>query len=172
LAIVLFGSAAFAYGLDRVTKLLAESRLASRPPIRLIPHVLDLTYTTNSGGAFGLLRGQPWLFFAASAVVCAAIVLASSKLSSLWTSIGLGLILGGALGNLTDRLIHGPGVTGLVVDFIYLHHWPVFNAADSAIVVGTVVVVLAGFSRRPDALTAEAGREAEREAGANRQPEA
>ena len=150
LALTLYGAAAFAYLLDRETKLLAERHLANRPPIRLIPHVLDLTYTTNSGGAFGLFRGQPWLFFAASVVVCGAIVFASRRVHSWASGIGLGLILGGALGNLTDRIIHGPAATGRVVDFIYLHNWPVVNAADSAIVVGTFLVVIAGFVRRPE----------------------
>lgn len=161
LALVLYGAAACVYLLDRSTKLLAENYLAGRAPIRLVPHVLDLTYTTNSGGAFGLFRGQPWLFFAASLVVCIAIVVASRHLASLPVALGLGLILGGAVGNLTDRVIHGSGATGRVVDFIYLHAWPVFNAADSAIVIGTFVVVIASLWRP------EPERAAHREANGN-----
>ena len=147
LAARLFAAAAFVYLLDRITKLLAEQHLAGRAPVVLIPGVVRLTYTTNSGGAFGLFGGQPWLFFGATVLVCAAIVLASTRLSRPAAAVGLGLILGGALGNLTDRILHGPGVSGRVVDFVDFRIWPVFNLADSAIVIGAIVVVLAGARR-------------------------
>jgi signal peptidase II len=147
LAAFLYGAAATAYALDRVTKILAERDLAGRPPIELIPHVLRLNYTTNSGGAFGLFGGQPWLFFVATLAVCLVIVVASRRLGSVATAVGLGMILGGALGNLTDRVIRGPGVSGRVVDFIDFRVWPVFNLADSAIVIGAAIVVLAGARR-------------------------
>jgi signal peptidase II len=145
LAATLFTAATGAYLIDRLTKYLAENLLAGKAPVVLIPHVVQLRYTTNSGGAFGLLGGQPWLFFGATVVVCAAIVVASSRLSSVASAVGLGLILGGALGNLTDRLIRGSGVSGHVIDFIDFHVWPVFNLADSAIVIGTLIVLFAGF---------------------------
>jgi signal peptidase II len=145
LASFLFVTATAAYLLDRLTKYLAENFLAGKEPVVLIPHVVQLRYTTNSGGAFGLLGGQPWLFFGATVVVCAAIVVASSRLSSAASALGLGLILGGAVGNLTDRLIRGSGVSGHVIDFIDFHVWPVFNLADSAIVVGTLIVLFAGL---------------------------
>jgi signal peptidase II len=141
-------AAALVYLLDRITKLLAQQHLAGRAPIDLIPGVVRLTYTTNAGGAFGLFGGQPWLFFGATVLVCAAIVIASTRLSRPAVAVGLGLILGGALGNLTDRILHGPGVSGRVVDFVDFRIWPVFNLADSAIVIGAIVVVLAG-ARRP-----------------------
>jgi signal peptidase II len=110
--------------------------------------VLDLRYTTNSGGAFGVLGGRPWLFFTATLVVCGVLMVAAFRVESWPKLVGMGLILGGALGNLTDRIIHGPGVSGRVVDFIDFHVWPVFNLADSAIVVGAAVVALAGMRRR------------------------
>ena len=147
LAARLYAAGALVYLLDRITKLLAERHLAGRAPIDLIPRVVRLNYTTNSGGAFGLFRGQPWLFFGATVLVCLAIVLASTRLSRAAIALGLGLILGGALGNLTDRIIHGPGVSGRVVDFIDFRIWPVFNLADSAIVIGAFVVLLAGARR-------------------------
>jgi signal peptidase II len=62
--------------------------------------------------------------------------------------VALGLVLAGAVGNLTDRLIRGPGFSGEVVDFIDLHVWPVFNLADSAIVVGAAILLLHGLRRR------------------------
>ena len=131
-----------------MTKLLAERHLASRPPITVIPHVVDLRYTTNAGGAFGVLGGRPWLFFTATLVVCGVLVATAFRVGSWPTIVGMGLILGGALGNLTDRILRGPGVSGRVVDFIDFHVWPVFNVADSVIVIGAAVVALAGMRRR------------------------
>jgi len=112
-----------------------------------VPHVLDLSYTTNAGGAFGILGGRPWLFFGATLVVCLVIVAASPRVSSVAAAVGLGMVLGGALGNLTDRILHGPGVSGRVTDFIHLHLWPVFNVADSSIVLGAAILALAGARR-------------------------
>jgi signal peptidase II len=147
LAAMLYGAAGLAYLADRLTKLLAQQHLANRPPIDIVPGVVRLNYTTNSGGAFGLFGGQPWLFFTATILVCLAIVIGSSRLGRRASAVGLGMILGGALGNLTDRVIHGAGVSGRVVDFIDFRVWPVFNVADSAIVIGAIVVVLAGARR-------------------------
>lgn len=142
LALWLYATAFTAYLLDRATKLLVERSLAGRPPVRLIPGVLTLTYTTNSGGAFGLGRSAPWLFASASIVISLAIVVASTRQTRFPVAISLGLILGGALGNLTDRFVNGPGLSGHVTDFIDLQIWPVFNLADSAIVVGALLLAL------------------------------
>ena len=90
------------YLLDRITKLLVEDRLAGRPPVQVIPGVLDLNYTTNSGGAFGLGRSAPLVFAAATVLVAIAIGIASLRLSRPSAAIALGLVLGGALGNLTE----------------------------------------------------------------------
>ena len=77
----------------------------------------------------------------------------STRLSSAWNAVGLGLVLGGALGNLTDRLTRGTGVSGQVVDFIHLHLWPTFNVADSSIVVGAIVLATAGVFGARDGAT-------------------
>ncbi|MGZ4148323.1 MAG: signal peptidase II [Actinomycetota bacterium] len=139
--VFLFATAAISYALDRVTKLWAESRLAGRPPIVVIPHVLDLGYTTNSGGAFGLGESAWWIFALASIAVSVAIVVSAFRVRRVLNAVALGLILGGALGNLTDRVIHGDGfLRGHVVDFIDFHVWPVFNIADSCIVVGALLL--------------------------------
>ena len=145
---------ALVYGVDRVTKLVAERHLAGRAPITLIPGVLDLRYTTNSGGAFGILGSAPWVFFTATVAVGALIVVTAWRARAPAVEVGLGLILGGAVGNLTDRILHASRPGGQVTDFIHLHHWPVFNAADSAIVVGAIVVAIAG-SRHRDRAPAE-----------------
>jgi signal peptidase II len=144
LALYLYGVAVVAYAVDRVTKWVVQRELAGCPPLDLISGVLRLRYTTNTGGAFGLFGGQAWLFFLATVVVCLVIAAASIRLGSVASAVGLGLILGGALGNLTDRLVRGPRG---VVDFIDFRVWPVFNAADSAIVIGAIVILVAGIVR-------------------------
>lgn len=131
--------------LDRVTKWLAEEHLQGGPPIELIPGVLQLRFVTNPGGAFGLFGGLTWLFVAVSVLVVAVVVITSFDLPRRVTAFALGLILAGALGNLTDRFLRGDGFSGEVVDFVDLHVWPVFNVADSAIVIGAITLFLAGL---------------------------
>ncbi len=142
----LYGVAAAAYLLDRLTKLWVERSLAGEPPIEVIPGVLTLNYTTNSGGAFGMGRSAPVLFAAATVVASAIIVVVSFRMTRLPVAIALGLILGGALGNLTDRVVHGSGLSGHVTDFIDFQVWPVFNLADSAIVLGAILLAFATAS--------------------------
>ncbi|GIU96747.1 MAG: lipoprotein signal peptidase [Actinomycetota bacterium] len=150
-AAVLAAVAVAVWVLDRATKLWAERTLPGAP-IELVPGALTLRYTTNSGGAFGIGRSAPWLFVGASLVVVVAIVLTAFRPRSAPSAAGLGLILGGALGNLTDRAVRAPGFAGEVVDFIDLHVWPVFNLADASIVVGALVLVVtsAAQDRRRD----------------------
>jgi signal peptidase II len=141
-AALLYAVTAGAFLLDRLSKLWVEQALAGRPPIRVIPGVLSLSYTTNSGGAFGFGRSAPWLFAGATIVVGVVIVVVSTRPMRPSVAIGLGLILGGALGNLTDRIVNGPGFGGAVTDFIDFHVWPVFNLADTAIVIGAVILAV------------------------------
>jgi signal peptidase II len=149
LALLLYSAAALVYVLDRVTKVLAEQRLQGGTPVEIIPGVVELRFTTNPGGAFGLFGGATWLFVLASLVVIVAVLLSSVRLPSALAAVSLGLVLAGALGNLTDRVIRGPGFSGEVVDFIDLQVWPVFNVADSAIVVGAALLLLSSFRREP-----------------------
>ncbi len=143
-ATILFVTAAAVFALDRVTKVWAARALADRP-IDLIPGALTLRYTTNSGGAFSLGQRTPWLFAGATLIVSGLIVLTAFRSRNARSALGLGLVLGGALGNLADRALRGPGLSGHVVDFIDLHWWPVFNVADSAIVIGAVLLAWTSF---------------------------
>jgi signal peptidase II len=132
------------YTVDRVTKILAERHLEGRPPIDVIPGVLQFRFTTNPGGAFGLFGRAAWLFVGASLVVIVIILIASTRPQSETGAVALGLVLGGALGNLTDRIVRGPELSGEVVDFIDFQVWPVFNIADSCIVIGAALLLLTG----------------------------
>ena len=143
-ATILFVTAACVFAVDRLTKLWAEQALADRP-IDLIRGVLTLRLTTNSGGAFSLGQSAPWFFGVATLIVSGLIVLTAFHRRSVLSSVALGLILGGALGNLADRVLRGPGFRGHVVDFIDFHVWPVFNAADSAVVIGAILLAASTF---------------------------
>ncbi|MGZ5213062.1 MAG: signal peptidase II [Actinomycetota bacterium] len=146
----LFAVAGVVWVLDRLSKLWVEHTLAGRPPITLIPGVLDLRFTTNPGGAFSLGQRSPWIFVGASILVSVAIVATAFRHTNVATSLALGLILGGAVGNLTDRIVRGPGFSGHVVDFVDFQVWPVFNLADAAIVVGAVVLAISSFAADRD----------------------
>jgi signal peptidase II len=149
-AILLYAVAAGALLLDQLSKAWVEHALSGRPPIRVVPGVLSLTYTTNSGGAFGFGESAPWLFAVATIVVSAVIVVVSTRPVRPWIAVSLGLILGGALGNLADRVANGPGFGGRVTDFIDLQVWPVFNLADTAIVLGAAILAIASFDGADD----------------------
>jgi signal peptidase II len=144
---LLYATTGLVYLVDRLSKLWAEEVLVRRAPIELIPGVLELNYTTNSGGAFGLGGDAPIVFAIATIVVAAIVVAASFRLGRGLVAVGLGLVLGGGLGNLTDRLVRGSGLDGRVVDFIDLQVWPIFNLADSAIVIGALLLLVASFRR-------------------------
>jgi signal peptidase II len=146
---LLFLTALGAYALDRVTKLWAEATLPGEP-LDLIPGVLTLRFTENSGGAFSIGRSAPWFFVGVSVIVSLVIVVTAFRHTSRAVAVALGLVLGGALGNLTDRAVRGPGFRGTVVDFIDLHVWPVFNVADTAIVVGAILLAWTGFHDREE----------------------
>jgi signal peptidase II len=157
ITLALYATAAVVYALDRMTKLWVEAALAGRPPIEIVPGVLSFNYTTNSGGAFGLGRSAPWVFAGATALVSVVIVFVSFRLDRRPLALALGLILGGALGNLTDRILNGPGLSGSVIDFIDLQVWPVFNLADASIVVGAIVLAMSSARREePEGMAEEA----------------
>ena len=128
---------------DIISKAIVVASMEPGRVVRLAGHYLELTNTRNSGAAFSVGTGATVLFTAVAVVVVAVILRTAKRLRSLGWAICLGLLLGGALGNLVDRLLRSPGpFRGEVVDWIQLPHWPVFNLADSAIVIGGCVAVL------------------------------
>ncbi|MBI4199276.1 MAG: signal peptidase II [Chloroflexi bacterium] len=133
------------FAIDQVTKRLVRDNL---PPDGSIPAegLFRITHTTNTGMAFGLFPGQNTLLVFASLIGIGILLVffRNQPISPVWLRASLGLQLGGAAGNLADRL-----TLGTVVDFIDVGVWPVFNLADSSIVVG--LVILAWFLLRPSA---------------------
>lgn len=141
------------YLLDLVTKTLVLRVLEGREPVVVIPGLLQFRVIFNSGAAFGLGAGMTIVFTCVAAAVVVAILRTARDLRSLPWAITLSLLLGGALGNLTDRIFRWPSgfgagrpspLQGHVVDFVetFPGHFPVWNVADSAIVCGGILAVL------------------------------
>lgn len=137
----------FVVVLDRLSKLAIQRNLSLHDSVSLIPGFFRLTHVENRGAAFGLFADSPseWkiaglVLFSLIALVIVATLLWKNSHSMTTTGVGLSLILGGAIGNLWDRL-----VSGHVVDFLLFYigqyQWPAFNVADSAIVVGAGLLV-------------------------------
>ncbi|MFT4201194.1 signal peptidase II [Gordonia sp. (in: high G+C Gram-positive bacteria)] len=142
--LAVLGTAVAVWVVDVLTKTWAVSALEGRDPVHLF-HTdwARLLLLRNSGAAFSMATGYTWVLTIVAIVVVVVIVRLSGRLRSAWWILGLGLVLGGALGNLTDRVFRSPGpLHGHVVDFIAIGWWPVFNVADSAVVCGAVLLVL------------------------------
>jgi signal peptidase II len=141
--ILLLSVAAFVIAADVISKAIVVARMAGHPPIRLLGGLLTITLTRNPGAAFSIGTSMTIVFTAIAVGVIVFILRAARNLRSIGWAITLGLLLGGATGNLLDRIFRAPGLfQGHVVDWIQLPDWPVFNLADSSIVCAGVLVVL------------------------------
>lgn len=130
-------------GLDVVTKVLAVKLLVPGQPVEIIGDTVTWTLVRNSGAAFSMATGYTWVLTLVATGVVLGIIWMGRRLVSLWWALGLGMILGGAVGNLMDRFFRAPGpLRGHVVDFLSVGWWPVFNVADSAVVCGAVLLVV------------------------------
>ena len=134
---------------DVVSKYLIVATMADHADMRLLGGLITITYTRNPGAAFSVGTGYTIVFTLIAAAVVVAILRVSRRLYSRRWAIALGALLGGALGNLLDRMFRDPGpLRGHVVDWIELPHWPVFNLADSAIIGAAVLMVLLAVTGR------------------------
>ena len=141
--------AALALGLDLLSKVLVVANFdPDRAPARILGGAIYLTETRNSGAAFSVGTGATIVLTLLAIAVVGVILRMAGRMRSTGWAVSLGLVLGGALGNLTDRIFRSPGVgRGHVVDWISLfakdgHVWPIFNLADSAIVCGAVLLAV------------------------------
>jgi signal peptidase II len=131
---------------DVITKSVVVATRADRPPLRVLGTWLQIVYARNPGAAFSLGTGMTIVFSLVAVVVIVVIVRTAPRLGSIGWAVALGGLLGGALGNLTDRLFRAPApLRGSVVDWIQVPHWPVFNLADSAIVCSAILMVILSF---------------------------
>jgi len=149
--IVLFGVGALVLVLDQVTKSWARSTLPlhrSWNPIPWLNKIMTLTYTRNTGAAFGMFQNMNSVFIGVAIVVILAIIFYFRRYAdaSWMLMVAFGLHIGGAAGNMVDRL-----TLGFVTDFIDFRVWPIFNVADSSVVVGTAMLAYYTlFVDRPD----------------------
>ena len=140
------GVAAAVVVADQLSKRWAVDRL-SRGPITIVGK-FRLALTHNSGGAFGLGSGFVPMVLLAVIALAVVVFVVGRSIDRTAIAVALGLVLGGALGNLADRLFRSPGFgRGSVVDFVDLHWWPVFNVADAAITCGCILLILMSFGR-------------------------
>ncbi len=166
---ILGGMALLALALDQLSKYIVMQTIPEHRPVPVIQGLFDLVNIRNRGAAFGFLNRsdiewQFWLFLVATAVAAWAIfMLVRSSHEDPWLFAGLGLVLGGALGNLVDRVRFRA-----VVDFLDVYwgdwHWPAFNVADSAIFVGAALACLAMW-RQPSGAGDKTGRKAGKASG-------
>ncbi|MBA2560023.1 MAG: signal peptidase II, partial [Propionibacteriales bacterium] len=136
------GVATTSYGLDQATKWWAEHSLTEGQSKPLVGDWLRLTLSHNAGAAFSTGTSYTFVLTLIALVVIWVCVRMARRLGSAWWAVALGLVLGGSLGNVTDRIFRAPSpFRGHVVDFLQLPHWPVFNVADSSISVAAVLFV-------------------------------
>jgi signal peptidase II len=140
--------AAVVLAVDITSKVLVVAMLADRPPVKLLGGLVYLVHARNTGAAFSLASGFTVVLTVIAVGVVVAVLKVASRLASPAWAVALGLILGGATGNLVDRLFRDPGpFRGGVVDFLALLDpvqppWPIFNLADSALVTGVLLALL------------------------------
>lgn len=141
--VVLALLAVVAYALDQITKYWVTCTMVEGERIPALPPLLHWYYIRNSGAAFSIGENVTWVFSIIMTVVAVAIILFARRVRSTGWAVALGLVLGGALGNLTDRLFREPSFgMGHVVDFIQLPNFAIFNLADSAVVTGVALICL------------------------------
>jgi len=135
--------AALGYTLDVVSKMLAVAHLTGRPPVHVVGDLLTLYLARNPGAAFSTGTSYTLVLTFVAIAAAVAVLVAARRLGSVGWAVGLGFLLAGVLGNLTDRLFRAPApLRGHVVDFLALPHWPIFNVADMCINVAAVVIIV------------------------------
>jgi signal peptidase II len=128
---------------DQLTKIWAVAALEGQPPIQVVGTWFQFVFVRNPGAAFSLGGGSTIIVSILALVIVAVLLIRARHLGSVWWGIALGGMVGGALGNLIDRIFRTPGgLRGHVVDFLALPNWPVFNVADMAVVGSAILMVI------------------------------
>lgn len=127
---------------DQVTKVWAVEEL-SDAPLAIIGEDVELRLSRNTGSAFSLFQGFTPLLAVLAVLLAVFLIRALRRTDDTWIVVALALVLGGAIGNLIDRVARSPGfLRGAVIDFVRVDGWPTFNVADSAITIGAIVLVV------------------------------
>jgi signal peptidase II len=155
---MLYGLAGAVFAVDRLTKWIIETRVSFYDSHVVIPGFFEIVHSENQGAAFGLFsqstsewRSVLLIGFSVVALVALVVMLWRTSRLDRKTGIALALILGGAMGNVFDRVVREGGVTDFLLFYIGSYQWPAFNAADSAIVIGSGLLLLdfVKFKRQP-----------------------
>lgn len=135
--------ALFVILLDQFTKWLIVSKMQFGESIPIINNILYITSHRNSGAAWGILQGQMWLFYVITIIVVLALIYYIQKAAKgkILLGVSLGLMLGGAIGNLIDRVVRKQ-VVDFIHTFIFGYNFPVFNVADSSLVIGVILLMI------------------------------
>lgn len=150
----LYGVAWFVWVLDLATKLWAVNTLSDRSNIKVIGDFFQLTLVRNPGAAFSVAEGATIFLTLFGFLVMGVIFYYSTKIISRGWSVVLGLAMGGILGNLVDRIFREPGfLRGHVIDWLQVPNWPVFNIADSAIVLAAALSMILSLRNIPPVST-------------------
>lgn len=138
--------ALFVILLDQITKWLIVSRMELGESIQIIDKILYITSHRNRGAAWGILQGQMWFFYVITLIVIVGIIIYIQRAAKdKWLmGLSLGLMLGGAIGNFIDRVIRKE-VVDFIHTFIFGYNFPVFNIADSALVIGVILLMIQMF---------------------------
>ena len=153
---VLLSVAAVGLALDQSSKALVLSRMSEGESVAVLGRFLHFTLQRNPGAAFSLFQRIPVAFTVLAFAISIAILIGLPRVKDRPHAVALGLVLAGALGNLADRVFRPPGpFRGHVIDFIDFRVWPVFNVADSCIVIGALLLIVASW--RADKAKARAG---------------
>lgn len=138
-----FGIALVVYAIDQTTKISAVARLEDQPAIGVVPGVFELSFLRNPGAAFGMGASITPVLTVLMIVIAVGVLVAAALTRHTGWAVALGLLFGGATGNITDRMLREPGVfRGEVVDFLSLSYWPMFNVADMAITCAAVLILV------------------------------
>lgn len=151
-----YGVAVAVFLVDRLTKWIIETRLSMYDVITVIPGFFDIVHARNTGAAFSMFADSesPWrttllILFSAVALVVIGWMLRNASKMDIRSAVALSLILGGALGNVFDRAVMG-SVTDFLDFYVGSWHWPSFNVADSAIVIGSCLLLLDAARKREE----------------------
>ena len=135
-----------AYAVDQVSKVVAVAELENRPDVEVLGDLLQLNLVRNPGAAFSIGTGLTPLLSVLAVVAALTVLWFARRLGSKLWAVGLGLLLAGVLGNLTDRVLRSPGAfRGHVIDFLQLPNWPIFNVADICINVAAGLIIVQAF---------------------------
>jgi len=143
LRLVVAVTAAVAYLIDVTTKVVAVERLTGKGRVDVVGDLFGFNLTRNPGAAFSTGTAFTAVFSVLAIVATVVVLVLVRRVGTTLWAVGLGLMLAGITGNLTDRLLRAPGpLRGHVVDFLELPHWPIFNVADVCLNVGVVIVLI------------------------------